>query len=45
MVSLITLLMYVMFALIFVKAFSSNRKRDVVRVKAPASCRQRSRLR
>ena len=42
MVSLITLLMLV---LIFVKAFSSNRKRDVVRVKAPASSRQRSHLR
>lgn len=45
MVSLITLLITVLFSLLFVKALSSNRKRQVVRVKAPASRRDRSRFR
>lgn len=45
MVSLLTLLMSVLFALIFVKALSSDRRREVVRVKAPVYRRHRSHLR
>ena len=45
MVPLLTLLMTVLFSLFFVKAFSSNRKSKVLRVKAPASRRDRSRFR
>lgn len=44
MTSLLTFFIAVLCTLIFVKAFSLNRKPNVLRVKAPASHRYRSHL-